>query len=403
MRGTRWLLLVAIAAIIFVVGVTYRKQKRTIEAKALPTPAPLPADVSSTTFKGRWTTTDHNTGCTSYEVTYQDMRQASDSSHSELSGVELKIFHKSATECNTKFDLVRSDAATFFDSENRLYAEGPVHITLGEPTEGEPPPNLVAIESSGVTFDTNTGKADSERFTKFHFKNGEGQSTGATYDPTAKEVLMKNDVVVDWQAATPHAKPLHIQAPSLRYLETEAVIDLIPTGRMTRDALTFEGDTPTIRLRDDGQGHKFVQEIDAMKAHGTDQTPGKQLAYSADRVWVFYNDDHLIEHIVVEGNAAMTSTSATSETQVNANHVEMYFNPHDKDSELDHVVCTGHAVVNSKPLAVAGKIPSDSHVLRAENIDLKMRPGGRDIQTVTARPSGTLEFLPNQPPRTAAR
>jgi lipopolysaccharide export system protein LptA len=54
-------------------------------------------------------------------------------------------------------------------------------------------------------------------------------------------------------------------------------------------------------------------------------------------------------------------------------------------------------VVASKPLAAPGKTPSDSHVLRAENIDLKMRPGGRDIQTVSAHPSGTLEFLANQP------
>ena len=75
---------------------------------------------------------------------------------------------------------------------------------------------------------------------------------------------------------------------------------------MTRDELKFAGDTPTIRLRADEQGHKFVQEIDALHAQGSDDTPGKQLKYSADRVWVFYNIDNLIERIVVEGNAAMT-------------------------------------------------------------------------------------------------
>jgi lipopolysaccharide export system protein LptA len=397
MRGTRWLLLVAIAAILFGVGVIYQRQKKSIQQGALAAPPPLPDNVSSTTSLGRWTTVDQKTGCTNYELTSKEMRRASDSSHSELSGVELRIFHKSATACDTKFDLVRSDAATFFDSDNRLYAEGPVEITLGEPTEGEAPPNLISITSSGVTFDTNTGKADSERHTTFHFKNGEGEATGATYDPTTKEVLMKNDVKVDWNAATPHAKPLHIEAPTLRYEEGPGVIDLIPTGRMTRDELTFEGESPTIRLRSDEEGHKFVQEIDAAHAHGSDQTPGKELVYSADRVWVFYNDDHLIERIVVEGHAAMTSTSATSETQVNAHHVEMYFNPHDKESQLDHVVCNGNAVVNSKPLAAPGKVPGDSHVMRAENIDMKMRPGGREILAVSARPTGTLEFMPNQP------
>jgi len=397
MRGTRWLLLVAIAAILYGVGVVYQKQKKQIIHETLAAPPPLPANVSSTTHGFTWTTKDQKTGCTSYQISSQDMRTASDSSHSELSGVELRIFHKSSAKCDTKFDLVRSDAATYVDSENRLYGEGPVQITLGEPTDGEAPPNLVSIASSGVTFDTNTGKADTERYTKFHFKNGEGESTGATYDPTTKEVFMKNNVTVDWQAATPHAKPLHIQAPSLRYEENNAVIDLIPTGRMTRDELTFEGETPTIRLRDDGQGHKFIQEIDAGHAHGTDMTPGKQLKYAADRVWVFYNGDHVIERIMLEGNAAVTSTGAVSETQVDANHVEMYFDPHGKESQLDHVVCTGNAVVNSKPLAAPGRTPADSHVLRSENIDLKMRPGGREMLTVAAHPSGTLEFQPNQP------
>ncbi len=396
MRGTRWLVLVAIAAIIFGVGVSYQRQKKSNERTSLAAPPPLPEDVSSTTDRGTWTTTDQKTGCKNYELS-ADARASADNSHTELKGVELRIFHKSTSQCDTKFDLVKSDAATFFESTNTLQADGEVDITLGEPAEGEVPPNLIGIHSSGVTFDTQTGKADTENHAKFHFKNGEGQSRGATYDPPSKQLFMKNDVVVDWLAATPNAKPLHIVAPSLYYMETAAEIDLVPSGRMTRDALTFEGDKPTIRLRDDGAGHKFVREIDADHARGSDDTPGRKLNYSADKVWVFYNDDHLIEKIVVEGHAAMTSTSATSQTEVTANHVEMYFEPHDTESQLDHVVCSGNAVVNSKPLAVTGKQPADAHVLRSENIDLKMRPGGKDIQTVSAHPSGTLEFLPSQP------
>jgi len=397
MRGTRWLLLVAIAAIIFGVGVTYRKLKKDSERKALAAPPQLPAELSATSHGWSWTAKDQKTGCKSSEIIAQDVRQAADSSHSELSGVELHIFHKSAKDCNAKYDLVRSDAATYFDSEGRMKADGEVRITLGEPVEGEPPPNLIGITCTGVTFDTNTGHADTDGHCSFEFKNGHGESTGATYDPPTRVLEMKHDVVVDWQAASPRAKPLHIEAPSLQYTESAAEIDLLPTGRMSRDELKFAGEKPVIRLRDDGEGHKFIREIDADHAHGSDETPGKHLTYSADRAWVFYNDDHLVDRIVVEGNAATTSTSQTSETQVNAHQVQMFFNPHDKESQLDHVVCTGNAVVASKPLAAPGKTPADAHVLRAENIDLKMRPGGREIQTLSAHPSGTLEFLPNQP------
>ena len=396
MRGTRWLLLVAIAAIIFGVGVSYRTLKKTNRKNALAQPAMLPDNVSSTFKDFVWTKKNQSNGC-EIEVSAKGMNQAEDSSRSEINDVTLKLFHKVGDTCDSKFDLIRSAAATFFDPENRLYAEGDVFITLGEPSEGQPPPSLISIKSSGVTFDTESGRADTERYATFLFKNGEGHSTGASYDPPSKNLFMKNDVVVDWQPATPHAKPLHIEAPSLRYLESTAEIDLIPTGRMTRDELVFEGETPTIRLRDDGEGHKFINEIDAVHAHGSDNTPNRKLTYSGDRVWVFYNDDHLIQRIAVEGNAAMTSTGETSQTDITTNHVEMFFDPHDKESQLTRVTCNGNAVLTSKPLPAAGRQPTDSHVLRSENIEMKMRPGGREIQTVSAHPSGTLEFLPNQP------
>jgi lipopolysaccharide export system protein LptA len=397
MRGTRWLLLVAIAAIIFGVGVTYQEQKKANQKNALAAPAPLADDVSSALDRPDMVHKDQKTGCIIWELSPKDMRQAADSSHSELTDVRLKLYHNGAAKCGDKFDLVRSAAATYFDSEGRLYAEGAVEITLGEPIEGEAPASLVSITTSGVTFDINTGKSDTDSAAEFVFKNGAGHSTGATYDPPSKELLMKHDVVVDWQPATPHAKALHIEAPSLQYHENTAEIDLAPTGRMTRGDLIFEGETPIIRLRDDGAGHKFIREIDADHAHGTDNTPNRKLSYAGDRVWVFYNDDHLIQRIVVEGDAAMTSTAETSETQVAANHVEMYFDPHDKESQLTRVVCNGKAVVASKPLPAAGRQPAESHVLRAENIEMQMRPGGREIQTVAAHPSGVLEFLPNLP------
>ena len=110
-----------------------------------------------TTKGGTWTTKDQKTGCRSSELSATDMRQVSDTAHSELSGVELRLFHKTAAKCDSKFDLVRSAAATYFDSEGRLYAEGDVDITLGEPADGEAPPSLISINSSGVTFDTDSG------------------------------------------------------------------------------------------------------------------------------------------------------------------------------------------------------------------------------------------------------
>jgi hypothetical protein len=71
MRGTRWLLLVAIAAIIFGVGVTYRKLKKSNRRTPWRRLPRFPPDVSSATRSGKWVTKDQKTGCISYELSSQ--------------------------------------------------------------------------------------------------------------------------------------------------------------------------------------------------------------------------------------------------------------------------------------------------------------------------------------------
>ncbi len=53
--------------------------------------------------------------------------------------------------------------------------------------------------------------------------------------------------------------------------------------------------------------------------------------------------------------------------------------------------------MTSKPLPAPGRQLGETHTLRSENIEMKMRPGGREIETVVTHAPGVLEFLPNQP------
>ena len=393
MRGARWLLLVAIIAIVYGVGITYRTKKSANQSHALEKPQPLPPELDSTSQAIQWTQTDQKTGCKTVQLAANGLSKSKDASHSDLTDVSLKIYHK----CEDKFDLVKSAAATYYPSENRLYSEGDVAIMLGEPGEGEPPPNLVSIQSSGVNFDVATGHADTDRPSQFTFKNGSGEAVGASYDPPSHDLLMKGSVKVDWQPVGPNARPMHIEAPSLEYHESAGEIDLRPTGRMTRENSEFEGENPVIHLQDDGKGHKIIRGIDTGKAHGTDTYPNRKLNWAADRVWVSYNQDGIVEKISGEGNAQLVSTAEASETDVAANRVDLFFDAQGKESVLSHVSCNGHAVVTSKPLPAAGRQPAETHTLRSEAVEMKMRPGGRDIETVAAREPGTVEFLPNLP------
>jgi lipopolysaccharide export system protein LptA len=75
----------------------------------------------------------------------------------------------------------------------------------------------------------------------------------------------------------------------------------------------------------------------------------------------------------------------------------MNFTPDGDDNVLNSVYTSGNGQVISRPLPAPGRLPSETHVLRAEKMEMKMREGGREIASVAATTPGTLEFLPNQP------
>ncbi len=386
MRRARWLLLVAIGAILSVVIVTYRAQKLALRTQAPAKPKALPLDLNSSA--DLWEYTEKKGDQTTVKIYARQARQTKDSSRIDLTDVELHLYHKTGDA----YDLVKSAAATYFASDHKLYSEGDVDITLGEPAEGEPKPDLVSIHSSGVNFDTTGGRAETDRPCTFKFRNGDGKSNGGYYDPTTHELQMKNAVEVDWRPPGANAKPMKIEATTLTYLEGSSQILLRPWGKMTRDHTVVEGYDSVVHLQD-----KAIRKVESNRAHGTDEYPNRKLQYAADTLVMDFDDDGLVQKITGQGNAALTSVSETSETTISAARVEMNFDPGEQQSVLSRVNTSGNSVVTAKPVPVAGRQPGETHVLRSDVIELKMRPGGKEIETVLTHSPGKLEFLPNAP------
>jgi lipopolysaccharide export system protein LptA len=75
----------------------------------------------------------------------------------------------------------------------------------------------------------------------------------------------------------------------------------------------------------------------------------------------------------------------------------MAFDTASGESELVGAIASGNGIVASRPLPAPGRQLPESHVLRSDRLEMQMRPGGHELQLVTAPGDGTLEFLPNQP------
>ena len=105
MRGTRWLLLVAMIAIVCGVGLTFRAQKKIRRDQAIAKPAPLPDNLDSTSQNWSFTETNHNQ--TTIELVAGDMKRTKDTSRVDLKDLVLKSHSKNGKTYN----LIKSAAA----------------------------------------------------------------------------------------------------------------------------------------------------------------------------------------------------------------------------------------------------------------------------------------------------
>ncbi len=389
MRGARWLLLVAMAVIVGGVSLTYRAQKEILRGQAPPKPPALPPELNSSANQWHWTETDAK-GCKTANIQADDFREVKDSSRVDLRNVALKLYKK----CSGDFDLVKSAGAQFFASEHRLYSDGDVEITLNVPADDPDKAGLVSIHSSGVTFDSNTGRAETDRPSRFTFRNGDGTAKGAAYDPTTRELQMKKDVEVNWRTANGRGSPMKIQAATLIYQEARSAILLPDWGTLTREGTVVEGYGSVVYLHE-----QMIQRVTSSRAHGTEDYPNRKLKYAAGALSMWFDAEGQVQRILGEAGASLVATSQGSETTVTAPTVDLAFAPAAAggESTLSKVLTAGESIVTSKPLPVAGRPLPETHALRSTSIEITMRPDGREIQTLVTHAPGRVEFLPNLP------
>lgn len=385
MRRTRRLLLFLILLICGAVGIIFNFQRLQQARNARSAPVKLPETLSARADKWSYSKTEH--GRPVVDVEAQSLRQNSDGTRTELQGVELKLYHKDGAS----FDKVKSAKADF-DVVNRiLYSEGEVEITMGVPTANpEPSGRLVVVKTSGVRFDSQTGRATTEQPAHFQFDRGEGDAVGADYDPQTRELQMHKDVKLTWRGDDPSDKPMQVEAGSLIYKEAESKILLLPWSKFKRDTLEMTAGPSVVTLN-----KGIIQLVETQQARGIDNMPERRIEYAADGMRMNFSEKGIVQSIVGENNAKLVSTARTAVTSVSSKRLDLDFDTANGESVLKTALANGSSVIESKPVPRKGVPVPDTRILRADSIAMNMRPGGKEIDKVETHSPGVIEFHPN--------
>ncbi len=384
MRRIAPLILLGFVAIVAGVGrIYYLRLKQ--QAAASPVKPRKLAPGTSATFHG-WKYSHTSSQKTVITIQSDDFQELD--GKDELTGVTLDIFNKDGD----KYDHVHSAKAEFDVGKGILYSEGEVQITLNVPDNEQPNGRLMSITSSGVSVESKTGKAYTDRQATFKFDRGDGHALGADYDPNTRELNLHNDVSMTWRGSDPGTVPMKIETAQLNYNEHTAKVFLTPWSKLTRDTLTMNAG-PAIVTLENGN----LKLVETTQAKGADLRPGRNLAYAANQLFVEFNDNNQIQKMTGIDQARLVSNGDTSQTTITSDRVVMDFETTASDSILQTAVAQGHGTMESKPVIKPGVDPADTRILKSDTIHTKMRPGGQEIEAVETEGPGAIEFIPNRP------
>ncbi len=388
----RWGPLLAVAAAVILAGIAWTfSSTRQAQRDAAPKP-PEPISTALNAAASNWEWAYSDKGRPVVEIKAASFTQVKQPPSIELTGVELKIFHTSKSGTTT-FDRVTSGQARFTPAEGKLYSEGEVEIELGIPEDASPPAKLLKIKSSGVSFDSKTGKAETQRRATFTLNVGEGEAEGASYDPQLRELNLNRKVHLIWRGANPKAAPMRIEAGELLYRENDQQVFLKPTARFTRGGLTMNGGATTVFV-DNGE----IRLVETAAASGVDQQASRKVEFGADQLRLLFRERGEMDNVQGQGNARVASYSDISRTLVRSRVLDLKFAAGDKgDSVLTQATANGSATAESHPVERKGVPTPDTRIVKADVLEVKMKTGGREIDRLVTHSPGTLDFLPNRP------
>ncbi len=370
---------------------TYQDSLAEQKKRAVPPPKPLSEQLNSSADGFVYVTSDG--GRTVAELRAKNARETKSPPRTELEQMELRLFHPDGKI----YDLVKAARGDFFPAEGRLESNEDVEVRMAVPVEEEQGGKILGIKAKGAKLEIKTGKVETGGAVEFRFlqKGGEGSGTavGADYDPQTRELHLHHQAVLHWRPSDAKQAPMDVESEDVRYKEVEAKVYLSPWSKMRKASFQMEAQASEVLL---DQG--VIRQVIAVDAKGRDETKKRTTEYAAKSLNVEFSANGVAQKVVAEGEAYLGTRSESGRMNAKANRMDLFFREdsgNGKDSLLEKAIATGKGEVESIPNL---KLPTrgETKILRSENIEMKMRPNGEEMDNVQIHAPGTLDFVPNR-------
>ena len=121
-----------------------------------------------------------------------------------LEDVKIKVFGKNGD----RNDVIHTQSCRYAKTDGSIQCDGKVQFELQSAEDAARTaadagsrPNIIHIDTTGVTFERATGRAQTVQLVKFSFPNGSGDGVGAVYQSEQGQLRLIRDVHIQMQPA----------------------------------------------------------------------------------------------------------------------------------------------------------------------------------------------------------
>src|ERR1043165_3704140 len=312
----------------------------------------------------------------SRDITFSD-------GHHELENVSMAVYPPEGDVP----DQISAARAVYQPEANVISFAGNVKIDTKDKLQ---------VTTESLSFDQNTGVAQTDAPIAFNRENVSGTSTGALVEQKSKRLELKKDVAirvepqVNASTKTPRSKPVTIKSAHATF-ERES-LKLSFTGGATleqeRDILSGDNLYATLNQQQrlqkgEVRGNSYLRTME----------PGRAAEVHAIDMDFFLDNDQRLDHANATNDVIARSLDADSDMQLSGgNSLVVSFQATADTSLLKEMFAGGRSVVTlSAPKSKANDPRAANKRLTADSVKLSWRNTGRDLERAEA--SGNAELF----------
>jgi len=377
---TRLVAITLLVSGITIVAISYLKLRGVGKFKAKSEKAELSKDVTGVIegYEQRVTNKDGRLWLlvkASRDVTYSD-------GHHELENINMAVY---PPEGETP-DQISAARAIYQRETNVLYFNGNVKIDTRD---------KLKVATEALSFDRNSGIAQTDSPVSFERENVSGSSVGAVLEQKSKRLELKKDVQLtvapnESMKSSSRSRPVSIKAGHGTFDQHSMQLTFTGGATVEQETDVLSGDNLMAFLnqqrrleRAEIRGNSYLRVID----------PGRAAEVHSLNMDFFLDKDQRLERAVANNDVSARTLEGDSDVQISGgSSLEVLFQALNDGSLLKQMNAGGRSVITmSAPKSKANDPHAANKRLTANEVKLFWRTTGRDLEKAAA--SGDAELF----------